>query len=244
MLPATRSQAVSCLAQRGEVTQVLSPATGGALSKAGLPCLPRSESTLLARSDIVPLRRGRSWSVSRGNGRDQIPIYLHDNGFRFRGTVSQSNSQESGAVGGYQIRRRDSLAAAQLYFDAAEFELDLPDLTVVEPDEVATVLLSRFFTVWEEDTTFVALLRASMTSPTAADTMRQVIRHPGGAVTPCHHARSPRRAGRIDGRVRHRVGHMARYVLANPAVANLSHDELICWAAPVICQRLAGPAPT
>lgn len=140
-----------------------------------------------------------------------------------------------GAVGGYQIRRRDSLAAAQLYVDAAEFELDLPDLTVVEPDEVATVLLSRFFTVWEEDTTFVALLRASM---------RQVIRHPGGAETRCHHARSPRRAGRIDGRVRHWVGHMARYVLANPAVANLSHDELICWAAPVIRRLLAGPAPT
>ena len=34
-----------------------------------------------------------------------------------------------------------------------------------------------------------------------------------------------------------------RYVLANPAVADLSHDELIAWARPVIRQLLVGPAP-
>ena len=33
------------------------------------------------------------------------------------------------------------------------------------------------------------------------------------------------------------------YVLANPAVADLSHDELIRWAGPVIRQLLVGPAP-
>jgi hypothetical protein len=35
-----------------------------------------------------------------------------------------------------------------------------------------------------------------------------------------------------------------RYVLANPAVANLSHADLIRWASPVITQLLVGPAPT
>jgi len=33
-----------------------------------------------------------------------------------------------------------------------------------------------------------------------------------------------------------------RYVLANPAVAGLGHDELIRWAGPVIRQLLVGPA--
>ena len=35
-------------------------------------------------------------------------------------------------------------------------------------------LLPSFFAVWEDDSTFVALLRAAMTSPTAAETMRKV----------------------------------------------------------------------
>ena len=34
-----------------------------------------------------------------------------------------------------------------------------------------------------------------------------------------------------------------RYVLANPAVVDLSHDELIQWASPVIQQLLVGPPP-
>ena len=34
-----------------------------------------------------------------------------------------------------------------------------------------------------------------------------------------------------------------RYVLANPAVAELSHDELIAWARPVIRQLLVGAGP-
>ncbi|MGY4650986.1 TetR/AcrR family transcriptional regulator [Mycobacterium sp. URHB0021] len=34
-----------------------------------------------------------------------------------------------------------------------------------------------------------------------------------------------------------------RCVLANPAIADLSHDELVRWAGPVISQLLVGPAP-
>jgi AcrR family transcriptional regulator len=129
-----------------------------------------------------------------------------------------------------------------LFAAAAEFTLDLPDLTKVEPDDVADALLPSFFAVWEEDTTFVALLRAAMTSPTAAETMRRVfatqVAPKLAAVTPDHPAQ---RAGLMGAFV---IGlATTRYVLANPAVANLSHDELIRWAGPVIRQLLVGPAP-
>jgi AcrR family transcriptional regulator len=129
-----------------------------------------------------------------------------------------------------------------LFAAAAEFTLDLPDLTKVDPDDVADALLPSFFAVWEEDTTFVALLRAAMTSPTAADTMRRVfatqVAPTLAAVTPDHPAQ---RAGLMGAFV---IGlATTRYVLANPAVANLSHDELIRWAGPVIRQLLVGPAP-
>jgi AcrR family transcriptional regulator len=130
-----------------------------------------------------------------------------------------------------------------LFAEAAEFTLDLPDLTSVEPDDVADALLPSFFAVWEEDTTFVALLRAAMTSPTAAGTMRHVfatqVAPTLAAITPDHPAQ---RAGLMGAFV---IGlATTRYVLANPAVADLSHDELIRWAGPVIRHLLVGPAPS
>ncbi|SEH78225.1 regulatory protein, tetR family [Mycolicibacterium rutilum] len=131
----------------------------------------------------------------------------------------------------------------ELFAAAAEFTLDLPDLTEVAPDEVADALLPRFFAVWEDDTTFVALLRAAMTSSSAADTMRQVfatqVAPALSKVAPDHPAQ---RAGLMGAFV---IGlATTRYVLANPAVADLSHDELIAWARPVIRQLLVGPAPS
>ena len=62
-----------------------------------------------------------------------------------------------------------------LFAAAADFEIDLPDLSNVDPDDVASILLPRFFAVWEEDETFLALLRAAMTSPLAAETLRQCL---------------------------------------------------------------------
>jgi len=129
-----------------------------------------------------------------------------------------------------------------LFAAAAEFTLDLADLSGVDPDDVAAVLLPSFFAVWEEDTTFVALLRAAMTSATATETMRQVFASQVApvlaAVTPDNPAQ---RAGLMGAFI---IGlATTRYVLANPAVADLSHDELIRWASPVVRQLLVGPAP-
>ena len=97
----------------------------------------------------------------------------------------------------------------ELFAEAAEFTINLPDLTALDHDEIADALLSRFFAVWEQDTTFVALLRAAMTSETAADTLAQGIRHAGGTRPRGGRPRSPRSARRPDGRPRHRLGHDA-----------------------------------
>lgn len=128
----------------------------------------------------------------------------------------------------------------ELFAEAAEFRIDLPDLSAVDADHVADVLLSRFFAVWEQDTTFLALLRAAMTSESAADTMRQVfatqVAPALAAVTPDHPAQ---RAGLMGAFV---IGlATTRYVLGNPAVATLGHEELIRFARPVIRQLLFGP---
>ena len=130
-----------------------------------------------------------------------------------------------------------------LFAAAAEFAIELPDLSHVDPDDVAGTLLPRFFAVWEEDETFVALLRAAMTSQIAADTLRRVFAEQVApkliTATPDHPVQ---RIGLMGAFV---IGlATTRYVLANPPIANLSRDELSRWANPVIRQLLVGPAPS
>ncbi|AFM17595.1 transcriptional regulator [Mycolicibacterium chubuense NBB4] len=131
---------------------------------------------------------------------------------------------------------------AQLFAAAAEFTLHLPDLTGLTPDEMAEALLERFFAVWEADTTFVALLRAAMTSPTAAETMRQVF---ATQVAPTLAAVAPDHPGPRAVLIGSLVIGMAttRYVLQAPAATALGHEELIRWARPVIRELLVGAAP-
>ena len=130
----------------------------------------------------------------------------------------------------------------ELFAAAAAFTIDLPDLTGVDPGDIAGLLLPRFFAVWEEDETFVALLRAAMTSDIAADTLRRLFAEQVApaliAATPDHPVA---RIGLMGAFV---IGlAMTRYVLVNPPIADLSREELSRWAAPVIRQLLVGPAP-
>jgi len=129
----------------------------------------------------------------------------------------------------------------ELFAAAADFTIELPDLSNVDPDDIAGLLLPRFFAVWEEDETFLALLRAAMTSKVAADALRRVFAE---QVAPKLITATP------DNPVQ-RIGLMGafviglattRYVLVNPPIANLSREELSRWAAPVIRQLLVGPA--
>ena len=81
-----------------------------------------------------------------------------------------------------------------------------------------------------------------MTSPTAADTMRLVFATQVAPVlakiTPDH---AVQRVGLMGAFV---IGlATTRYVLKNPAVADLSHDELIRWAGPVVQHLVVGPVP-
>ena len=128
-----------------------------------------------------------------------------------------------------------------LFAAAAEFSIELPDLSHVDPDRLADALLPRFFQVWEYDSTFLALLRAAMTSQTAADAMRLVFAtqvRPRAHGHPDHHME---RAGLLGAMI---IGlPTTRYVLTNPAVTSLGHDELVQWTRPIIRQILVGPAP-
>jgi len=130
-----------------------------------------------------------------------------------------------------------------LFATAAEFTIELPDLTDAKPDEIADMLLPRYFAVWEEDHSFMALLQVAMTSRVAADILNETL---ATHVAPTLKAATPdnarQRIALTDAFV---IGLAAtRSVLGNLPAAELSRDELRRWAAPVFKQLLVGPAPS
>lgn len=183
---------------------------------------PRARNAAETRADILAAARERFGS----EGYDRTTLRA----------VAADVGVDAALVIRYFGSKQDLFAAA------ADFSIDLPDLSDVEPDHLAEALLPRFFAVWEYDGTFLALLRSAMTSPTAADTMRKVFATQVApalrTVTPDNHLE---RAGLLGAFV---IGlAVTRYVLANPAVTRLSHEALVEWTRPVIKQILVDPAP-
>lgn len=129
-----------------------------------------------------------------------------------------------------------------LFATATEFKIDLPDLSDADPDDIAAMLLPRYFAVWEDDHSFLALLRAAGTSQVAADTLNETLATSVAptllAATPDHHRK---RIALTDAFV---IGlAMTRSILANTPMTEFSREELSRWAAPIFRQLLTGPAP-
>jgi len=130
----------------------------------------------------------------------------------------------------------------ELFAAVADLSINLPDLAAVPPDARAGALLDRLFAVWEDDETFLALLRAAMTSENVAARLREVfatqVAPAISAVVPDH----PRERAALIGALVIGLA-TTRYALAAPGVAAMSQAELSAWAAPVLEQLLTGPAP-
>jgi len=130
-----------------------------------------------------------------------------------------------------------------LFATATEFVIELPDLTGAAPDHIADMLLPRYFAVWEDDHSFLALLRAAMTSEIAANTLNLTLaKHVAPTLTAAIPDNHQQRIALTDAFV---IGLAAtRSVLGDLPVAGLSREELSRWAAPVFRQLLVGPAPS
>lgn len=129
-----------------------------------------------------------------------------------------------------------------LFAAAASFELHLPDLTGVPPEKVAEVLLPRFFTVWERNATFLALLRAAVTSETAAAKMREVFTEQvSPALAPVVTDHQAERAAMVGSQVLGLA--LSRYVIRVPPLVEMSPEELLGWIGPVIEHYLSTALP-
>ena len=172
-----------------------------------------------------------------------------------RAAILEAARERFGAQGFDRVRLRDVAADVGvdpamviryfgtkegLFTAAAEFTLDLPDLTGVRADDLAHVLMPRFFGVWEDDAGFLSLLRAATTSEAAAAKMLELFT---GQVAPAVAAvvadRAPERAALLGSQILGLA--VSRYVLKVPPLAEMGRAALEAWVAPVIRHYLTSP---
>ncbi|MEU8821697.1 TetR family transcriptional regulator [Actinoplanes sp. NPDC048796] len=127
----------------------------------------------------------------------------------------------------------------RLFAAAAEFDLRLPALEDVPPEQVATVLVGHFLERWEGDETLMALLRAGVTNPAAADRMREIF---AAQLVPVAERLSPDRPRIRAGLVASQILGLAlcRYVLRLPPLVAMERAELVDWTAPAVRHYLSG----
>lgn len=118
-----------------------------------------------------------------------------------------------------------------LFVEAVSLDLKLPDLSGLPRGQVVERLFGHFFKVWEEDPTFIGLLRASAASEEAAEAMRSFF---VGSVLPQLSAvvggGSPQRAALAGSFV---VGlAWSRYILRNPLLAELPREDFLRLVRP------------
>lgn len=129
-----------------------------------------------------------------------------------------------------------------LFAEAARFELQLPDLIGLGPADIARALVDRFFEIFEESGTFLALLRAAATSDTIAARMREVlIERAAPALAKVAVDQPDERAALVGSQI---LGFaFARYVLAVPALANMTREQVLRWLGPTLVHYLTAPNP-
>jgi AcrR family transcriptional regulator len=129
----------------------------------------------------------------------------------------------------------------RLFAAAAEFDLRLPEMSGVPVEELATVLVGHFLDRWEGDETLMALLRAGVTNPAAAERMREIFAAQLGPLAEKLAPDEPHvRAGLVSTQVLGLA--LCRYVLKLPPVVAMKRPELIAWIAPTVQRYLLGPA--
>lgn len=121
----------------------------------------------------------------------------------------------------------------ELFVEAVTIDMQLPDLTKMPRAQVTATLLQHFFKVWEDDTTFIGLLRASTQSQEAADAMRLffmqgVLPQLASVVTGGAPQRTALAGSLIVGLA------WSRYILINPLLASLTRDELVALVQPTL----------
>ncbi|GLY94021.1 TetR family transcriptional regulator [Actinoplanes sp. NBRC 103695] len=124
---------------------------------------------------------------------------------------------------------------------AADFGLELPDLTLLAPAERTVALVRHLLDLCERNDTMIALLRVAATQEAAAERSRFLV---ANQIEPLIATIEPdpelarQRAGLLATQMLGLA--LTRYVLELPAVVAMSADELAAWMSPVLQHYLTG----
>jgi AcrR family transcriptional regulator len=131
-----------------------------------------------------------------------------------------------------------------LFAAASDFDLRLPDVSVIPTTHLGAALTAHFLDRWEADETFAALLRAGATNEAAAERLQEIFRQQVGpiAVAVCSDpdqaaTRAALAASQILGMA------LARYVLRFPPAVAMTREEVIAWLAPTVQRYLTAEQP-
>jgi AcrR family transcriptional regulator len=129
----------------------------------------------------------------------------------------------------------------QLFAAAADFDLDFPDLSSVDPGDLGAAMVAHFMDRWERDEALIVLLRSSTTNAEAAKRMREIFAAQLlPALAKVNAAEPARSAGLIASQMLGMA--LCRYVLQLPPIVDMSREEIVAWLGPTIQRYLDSSA--
>jgi AcrR family transcriptional regulator len=132
----------------------------------------------------------------------------------------------------------------KLFAAAAEFDLRLPDLADIPRGEVGMRLIRHFVDRWEGDETLVALLRAAVTNPVAAERVHAIFAGQVGPAIATLYPEPAEAAVRGGLLATQALGlALCRYVLKLPPVAAMPPADIVAWLGPTIQRYLTADGP-
>lgn len=125
----------------------------------------------------------------------------------------------------------------QLFAAAANFDLDIPDLSAIEHDQLGARMVDYFMERWERDEALVVLLRSSTSNEEAAKRMLEIF---AGQLIPAVAAIDPIRPEQRASLVGTQMLGLAlcRYVLRLPPIVAMTREEIVSWLGPTVQRYL------
>jgi AcrR family transcriptional regulator len=129
-----------------------------------------------------------------------------------------------------------------LFAAAADFDLQLPDLSGIPTEGIGSALVAHFLDRWENDDALLVLLRTGLTNDGAAARMRAIFSAQLVPLVPARHgAQVGSRAGLAATQMLGLA--LCRYVLKLPPVVGMSRAEIVGWIGPTLQRYLVGEDP-
>ena len=126
----------------------------------------------------------------------------------------------------------------QLFAAAADFDLQIPDLSGLDPADVGARVVDYFMERWERDEALVVLLRSSTSNEEAANRMREIFAEQlMPAIAALNPVRPERRASLVASQMLGLA--LCRYVLRLRPIVEMTHEEIVSWLGPTIQRYLS-----